>query len=328
MLVWYRENNPKEAPTKVSELINQGEWNRDEMVRWFLNVEIEAITSIPLPRSRCKDTWAWKFTKHGEYVVRSGYYVELQFMKEKAASTSTSRPKDVWSRLWKANVPNKIKNFGWRALQGGLSVRKNLCLRGVMEDSICPMCGEEREDIIHALLLCREVKIAWQLSPLRIELKDPYAASLMEWVSMMEKRIKERDWWDLFWSSLWDVWLRRNAWVFEKRRITVEDMARKAVSFITEYKDSMENDPDSVQEGIRRRNVWMRPAVGMYKLNTDAAIFPDSKVGFGGIMRDEDGDIMMATSALQEGCFEVDETEAMVAPPCIDYCSGSWSAAY
>lgn len=118
---------------------------------------------------------------------------------------------------------------------------------------------------------------------------------------------------DLFWSFLWGVWLRRNAWVFEQKRISVEDMARKAVSFVVEYKDSMESDPKLVQEGIPRRNVWRKPDAGSYKLNTDATIFPDGKVGFGSIMRDEDGDIIMATSNIQEGVFEVDEAEALAA---------------
>ena len=134
-------------------------------------------------------------------------------------------------------------------------MRKNLCVRGVVEDPICQLCGEEREDINHALLRCREVQLAWQLSPLRLELTPPYAGTFMAWVTEMEKRVKESDWWDLFWSILWGVWLRRNAWIFEGRRITIEDMVRKAVSFVFEYKNDMENDPIVVPNGPRCKHV-------------------------------------------------------------------------
>lgn len=40
--------------------------------------------------------------------------------------------------------------------------------------------------------------------------------------------IKESTWWDVFWSMLCGVWLRRNDWVSHLKKISIEDLVRKA----------------------------------------------------------------------------------------------------
>lgn len=58
---------------------------------------------IPLPRNTCSDRWAWHHTKHGDFAVRSAYFIELHSNKRDTASTSVSRP----SGTWKCPAPNK-----------------------------------------------------------------------------------------------------------------------------------------------------------------------------------------------------------------------------
>lgn len=193
------------APTKVSELVTNGGWNRVEMGKWFSDWEMEEIMKIPIPMRRCDDRWAWNFTKNGEFAVRSAYYVEIQAKRRERASTSMSNTVGVWKRLWNADVPEKIKNFGWRALHNGLPVRESLGKRGINLDERCPMCDEEQETITHTLLLCSEIRQMWRCSPLRIEIDDAVPHTFMEWVIEKEKVIKDGEWWDHLWSILWDV---------------------------------------------------------------------------------------------------------------------------
>lgn len=118
------------------------------------------ITKIHVPRSLCSDRWAWHHTNHGDFIVRSAYLIELHSNKRNVALMSNSHPSGKWKFLWKAQLPTKVKNFGWRALHGGMPGRENLRTRGVVEDSTCPWCGEAREDITHALYLCHDVQPA------------------------------------------------------------------------------------------------------------------------------------------------------------------------
>ncbi|KMT17295.1 hypothetical protein BVRB_2g039930 [Beta vulgaris subsp. vulgaris] len=82
-------------------------------------------------------------------------------------------------------------------------------------------------------------------------------------------------------------------------------MARKALNFTAKYKDSLENAKVFVHEGIRRRKEWMKPAVGVYKVNSDAAIFKVGKVGYGGIMKGWCWGYRGGTCVMREGCYGV-----------------------
>uniref|UniRef100_A0A803MN90 RNase H type-1 domain-containing protein n=1 Tax=Chenopodium quinoa TaxID=63459 RepID=A0A803MN90_CHEQI len=83
---------------------------------------------------------------------------------------------------------------------------------------------------------------------------------------------------------LWGIWLRRNAWVFEKKNVLEIDLIKKVVN-----------------------------VVGCYKVNSDAAFFLDGYVGLGGVMRDHTGDVMATTNLKQKGNGNVDVAEALAA---------------
>lgn len=66
-----------------------------------------------------------------------------------------------WQKLWKMNVPNRVKVFAWRACRNGLPTLLNLKTRKVVEEVACRWCKEEEEDITHALLSCKTVREVW-----------------------------------------------------------------------------------------------------------------------------------------------------------------------
>ena len=309
--VLQREPQAEGGPVNVRELISQGEWNKVELMKWFSAWEIAGILSIPLPRHPCEDRWVWHHSKKGEFTVRSAYFVALNLAKCDGASTSVGRPRSVWKRLWRSQLPTKIKSFGWRVLHGGIPVRSLLRCRNVVDDVICPMCGNDKEDVMHALVLCVEARMVWHFSPLRIDVTNEPPFSVMEWVTSLEKVVREEVWWDIFWSILWGLWLRRNAWVFDQRKVTIEEVIARATKIVGEYKGCAMDEADSVNVGPALRKKWVKPSYGVVKINSDAAIFKSGKVGFGGIMRDADGDVMVATCACIEGNFAVDEGEAL-----------------
>ena len=61
-----------------------------------------------------QDALVWSFTKNGRYTVKSGYHVAKQLRKAESNSGETSVQRaynSLWSRIWKAKVPNKVKFF-------------------------------------------------------------------------------------------------------------------------------------------------------------------------------------------------------------------------
>ena len=67
-----------------------------------------------------------------------------------------------WLKIWQLKVPNNI-----------LPVKSNVARRGVLLDTICPMCKRLDEDCGHLFFKCKYVKKCWRLMNLegaRVEL--------------------------------------------------------------------------------------------------------------------------------------------------------------
>ena len=75
------------------------------------------------------DVLAWSFTKNGRYNVKSEYHVAKQLrLAENNSGKASVQPSNIslWSRIWKARVPNKFRIFSWRACHNILPTKDNL----------------------------------------------------------------------------------------------------------------------------------------------------------------------------------------------------------
>ena len=88
--------------------------------------------------------------------MKSGYYVAKQLRMEERNFGESSRQRTnraLWSRIWQANVPNKIKNFSWCACLN-MPTQANLARRRVMEEAWNCSCQLEIESVLHVLWGC------------------------------------------------------------------------------------------------------------------------------------------------------------------------------
>ena len=70
--------------------------------------------------------------------------------------------RQVWKKLWKLQVPGKIKIFGWRTLHGLIPGRAILANRHIGNIGSFPMCLNGAEDIKHILFVCDRAKEVWR----------------------------------------------------------------------------------------------------------------------------------------------------------------------
>jgi len=143
--------------TKVSELINPvtGEWDVQLIQDIFWPEDVAVIMQIPIDHDM-DDLPAWHFDAKGLFSVKSAYKVAVSRRDVKAgrdASTSGSSRGDngdfEWYRIWKLQIPNKVKMFIWRLAHNSLPVRRNVSRRGVELDTKCPVCQRLDEDCGH-----------------------------------------------------------------------------------------------------------------------------------------------------------------------------------
>lgn len=72
---------------------------------------------------------------------------------------------------------------------------------------------------------------------------------------------------------------------------------------------------DEVKEltrGVSMRK-WKAPLEGVYKINTDAAMFEGSQIGLGGVVRDHVGDVVVGVCEKMQGSDDVAVVEALSA---------------
>ncbi|XP_021770747.1 uncharacterized protein LOC110734931 [Chenopodium quinoa] len=114
----------------------------------------------------------------------------------------------------------------------------------------------------------------------------------------------------IIWSLLWGIWIRRNEWVYAGKKKEIAEVIHKAMSLVGEYESAKDQAKVSSASEVLECQ-WKAPPTGIIKVNSDAAIFDPDKVGLGGLMRDNVGDVVAATCLRMEGKYDVDVVEAM-----------------
>nr|POF18436.1 ribonuclease p protein subunit p29 [Quercus suber] len=66
-----------------------------------------------------------------------------------------------WKKLWKLEIPNKVKNFVWRTCKEVLPTKANLSRRKIVSDGTCDKCRRHSEDSSHALFFCSDLQVVW-----------------------------------------------------------------------------------------------------------------------------------------------------------------------
>lgn len=82
----------------------------------------------------------WPHSSDGHDSVKSGYWCLNDSSKaiNTNPSSSYSHSKESWTNIWRANVPERVKEFIWRIKQNAIAIRVN-------------MFKKESQRILHAL---------------------------------------------------------------------------------------------------------------------------------------------------------------------------------
>ena len=124
--------------------------------------------------------------------------------------------KEVWATLWKLQIPNMIKVFGWRACNDILPTKQNLSKRKIIEDEMCHICMRFPESAIHALWECEVAKDVWAGS---LKILQKGVSGLADFTHLMEYLLDRIELHDMeeFLVQAWQIWNQRN-WVVYGRK--------------------------------------------------------------------------------------------------------------
>jgi hypothetical protein len=113
----------------------------------------------------------------------------------------------------------------------------------------------------------------------------------------------------------YSLWLARNNKIFQNRDIPACETVGKAIKSLQEYKHN--SNPDQIistrinPSTDCNNTSWSPPPRASLKLNVDAHLCSDGRLGLGLVLRDEDGRIVGAATRVQLGSGNVELSETL-----------------
>ncbi|XP_043814095.1 uncharacterized protein LOC110619045 [Manihot esculenta] len=273
----------------MADLIIGYRWNESLIAQLFNDRDRSCILNIPLSLSSHPDAWCWKFAFKGHYSVKSAYrFLVVEFRHREGS--------EIWSRFWKTKVPPKVLNFCWRALVNVVPCLSLLQSRRVPVDSMCPLCHEAPETILHILVQCPFARSCWLSSPLGWPAFS--APSLREWFSLAFLTASAENA-SLILMICWALWHNRNNVVWKAQGRTASGVFFMALNFLQQWRGVC-SDSTSCTNVVSALTVWSPPPQGWIKVNIYASLnLQRSSLGFGCVVRDANGRFIAAKA----GCF-------------------------
>jgi hypothetical protein len=192
----------------------------------------------------------------------------------------------------------------WRILHNSLPVRTELNKKGVRCSILCPRCNSKTESITHIFMQCPKVARIWFGSSLTIKFPDQPNPNFIDWLYEFIIYNDESALISIA-SILYNIWHARNIKVYEDKDLLEEDIILRADRNIHEFllatkPDDASASPETLRPNLRvastRDSSWKKPKLGFLKANSDANLKIIGSSGLGGIIRNEEGLVMVSAT--------------------------------
>lgn len=243
----------------VNQLIlpDRKEWNEVLVRQIFHSFDADEICKIPIPRTTADDCIAWHYEKNGNFSVTSAYRLAASIQGQTRLGPSSSsgsvNVRSIWDLIWKADVPPKVRIFGWRVATNTLATQSNKCKRTIVPDATCVICGNVEEDEFHAVIACSKsralrhaLRDEWRLPAQRV-----FRYTGCDWLQILLDSVPQ-DIRAKILLLLWRCWHMRDDCVHGDGKESV----RGSVLFLHRYVEEWENAtlrPHLVSRGQKTR---------------------------------------------------------------------------
>ncbi|KAF7801271.1 reverse transcriptase [Senna tora] len=267
-----------------------GEWKWD-LLSFELPICIKRkIYSVACIRDhRKQDRKAWKLSPSGSFSLKTAY--ALACCNHSNIFGETGSKLDLrW--VWKLNCYPKVRMFVWQCWMNGLPCKTNIAAKGVMINIVCPLCASNVESLAHLFVNCSVVKKVWtgmKISALLIPFDHCFRTWLSDNANLNSVKVMGVPLGTIFVFGLWEIWLGRNALVFDSKVFDPVLIGEKATFKAVEYFHL--NCIAAPSKSIATFSVgWDPPPLGWWKLNTDGSCQGNQNmIGGGSLIRDSNG---------------------------------------
>lgn len=200
----------------------------------------------------------------------------------------------AWIVIWSMDIAPKVKHFLWRLCSNTLPTRELLHHRHLLAETLCPWCEAAVESSAHALVHYPRVQELWVANEGRRVVNDVsrgWCDVLASWKNLGGTLQQHAA------SLMWCKWHERNKKIFENSETPnavisagVERLVMEQNTYSKQvYAVNVPRSPGSAAS-------WRAPPPGVLKVNSDASLAIEGRVGLGVVARDEKGDVIFATT--------------------------------
>jgi hypothetical protein len=138
---------------RVKELINEDTswWNVSLAKENFNEDEAKRIWSMAIRHNRQTDQLIWIGKSTREFSMKSAYHMEKSIFLQASGESSSSSNSNVWKRFCNLSVPRVVKGFLWKPCYNLLPTKENLFKKRITKYPLCPICGDEVQNICHIM---------------------------------------------------------------------------------------------------------------------------------------------------------------------------------
>ncbi|XP_058783163.1 uncharacterized protein LOC131657821 [Vicia villosa] len=218
---------------RVDKLVAVGSEGVVQQQHFVWLAELHSIMQGLHFRDSSPDGFVWNLCDDGVFTVSSCY----ERFKEKLSGPPLCHAKvTALGHLWKIKSPSKILFFGWRLILEKLATKDQLARRGILVEGIetaCVFCQSEEETLTHLFAGCSVTLGIWRKVFGWVDLGT--IMSLEDFVSFFHncskiKSIIKRTIGAVIWlSTVWSLWLKRNARIFKNEAFNFADLISEIV---------------------------------------------------------------------------------------------------
>jgi len=176
---------------------------------------IKLIASFELyPSIHDADQWSWVGSQNGNF--------STQFALNLIRAHIHKERDPIWSAIWKAFIPQRIRFFLWLVGHDCIMSNKNRARRGLTVDPSCQNCPGIDETTLHILRDCPIARVIWEkLVPKHLHIKS-FSLTLRSWLEFNLKPpcFIPENWTPYFANGVWFLWKWRNKRVFKDSNFT------------------------------------------------------------------------------------------------------------
>ncbi|XP_042942776.1 uncharacterized protein LOC122276958 [Carya illinoinensis] len=211
------------------------EWNEDLIRSIFREEEADQICCIPLSRKEVEDKPIWGPLNKGLFSVKSAYFLEKERSSRwQGESSKGFEADDQWKHIWSMNLPSKMKLFMWKVGNNLLATKSNLVARKVCDNSRCPICLKEAENVMHVLWLCPAANDVWAEHSRTLQKWNTEENDFLGLWAKISSKLNKPETEEVV-AVMRNLWIRRNKFIFEQKFASPSSVIRLAKEDLNEY---------------------------------------------------------------------------------------------